>query len=150
MKRMLLALISTLIISSPVLAVEGMIDTESNFTVTETATRLEEVLKEKGMTIFARINHSAGARKVGIDLGETELIIFGNPKAGSPLMKCQQTVALDLPQKALIWEDTSGKVWLSYNAPRYLEKRHKIKGCEEALTKVEKALATIARAATVK
>ncbi len=150
MKRMLIALISTFIISTPLFAVEGMIDSESSFTVTETATRLEKVLNEKGMTIFARINHSAGARKVGIDLGDTELIIFGNPKAGSPLMKCQQTMAIDLPQKALIWEDTSGKVWLSYNAPRYLEKRHQIKGCEEALTKVEKALATIARAATAK
>jgi uncharacterized protein (DUF302 family) len=132
----------------PVFAAEGMIDTESSFTVTETASRLENVLNEKGMTIFARINHSAGARKVGIDLGETEIIIFGNPKAGSPLMKCQQTVAIDLPQKALIWEDIKGKVWLSYNAPSYLAKRHKIKGCEEALTKVEKALAGITKAAT--
>lgn len=150
MQRIIIALVSTLIISSPVFAVEGMIDSKSSFTVTETATRLEKVLNEKGMTIFTRISHSEGARKVGIDLAETEIIIFGNPKAGSPLMKCQQSVAIDLPQKALIWEDTNGKVWLSYNAPRYLETRHKIKGCEEALAKVEKALAGIARAATAK
>jgi uncharacterized protein (DUF302 family) len=150
MKRIIIALVSTLILSTPVFAVEGMIDIESSFTVTETATRLEKVLNKKGMTIFARINHSEGARKVGIELRETALIIFGNPKAGSPLMKCQQTVAIDLPQKALIWENMSGKVWLSYNAPSYLAKRHKIKGCEEALTKVEKALAAIARAATAK
>ena len=150
MKRIISPLISIFVISSPVFAIEGMIDIESSFTVTETASRLENVLNEKGMTIFARINHSAGARKVGIDLGGIELIIFGNPKAGSPLMKCQQTVAIDLPQKALIWQDTSGKVWLSYNATSYLEKRHKIKGCEEPLKKVAKALATIARAATSK
>jgi uncharacterized protein (DUF302 family) len=150
MKRMLIALISTLVLSTPVLATEGMVDTESIFTVSETASRLEKILKEKGMTIFARINHSEGAQKVGIDLRGTEIIIFGNPKAGSPLMKCQQTVAIDLPQKALIWEDMNGKVWLSYNAPGYLEKRHNIKGCEEALAKVKKALAGIAKAVTSK
>jgi uncharacterized protein (DUF302 family) len=150
MKTMLITLISILIISTPVFAAEGMIDIESTFTVTETASRLEEVLNEKGMTIFARISHSDGARKAGIDLAETEIIIFGNPKAGSPLMKCQQTVAIDLPQKALIWKDMDGKVWLSYNATSYLDKRHNIKGCEEPLKKVAQALAGIAKAATSK
>ena len=150
MRRILITLISTFIISSPVFAVEGMIDIESNFTVKETATRLEKVLNKKGMTIFARISHSEGAKNAGIDLAETEVIIFGNPKAGSPLMKCQQTVAIDLPQKALIWEDLNGKVWLSYNTTSYLQKRHNIKGCKEPLKKVAQALAGIAKAATSK
>ena len=72
-----------------------------------------------------------------------ELFLFGNPKVGSPLMKCQQSAAIDLPQKALIWEDADARVWISYNDPRYLEKRHTITGCEEVLLKIEKALAGI-------
>jgi uncharacterized protein (DUF302 family) len=81
---------------------------------------------------------------------ETELIIFGNPKVGSPLMKCQQSVAIDLPQKALIWEDDESKVWISYNDPRYLEKRHNISGCDEVISKIDKALSGITRAASIK
>jgi uncharacterized protein (DUF302 family) len=81
---------------------------------------------------------------------ETELIIFGNPKVGSPLMKCQQTVAIDLPQKALIWVDDQSKVWISYNDPRYLEKRHNISGCDEVIAKIEKALSGITKAASSK
>lgn len=81
---------------------------------------------------------------------ETELIIFGNPKAGSPLMKCQQSVAIDLPQKALIWKDSEGNIWISYNDLRYLEKRHNVSGCEEVISKIEKALAGIAKAAATK
>jgi uncharacterized protein (DUF302 family) len=111
---------------------------------------MESVLKSKGMTIFNRIKHSEGAAGVGIELRDTELIIFGNPKVGSPLMKCAQGVAIDLPQKALIWEDEKGNVWISYNNPRYLEKRHRIAGCENVLAKVEKALAGIAKVAASK
>jgi uncharacterized protein (DUF302 family) len=74
-------------------------------------------------------------------------MIFGNPKVGSPLMKCQQSAAIDLPQKALIWEDDNDRVWISYNDPRYLEKRHNISGCEEVITKIEKALAGITKSA---
>lgn len=131
-------------------AADGVITVPSVFTVNETANRMENVLKEKGMTIFNRINHSEGAGKVGIELRDTELIIFGNPKVGSPLMKCQQSVALDLPQKALIWQDDKDKVWISYNDPRYLEKRHNIIGCDEVIAKIEKALSGIAKAASTK
>ena len=80
----------------------------------------------------------------------SNLIIFGNPKVGSPLMKCQQTIALDLPQKALIWEDKNEKVWISYNSPKYLVERHNLKGCENIIAKVEKALAGISKAAASK
>jgi len=100
------------------------------------------------MTIFNRTKHSEGASKVGIELRETELIIFGNPKVGSPLMKCQQSVAIDLPQKALIWRDENSRVWISYNDPEYLKKRHNITGCDEVIAKIEKALFGITKAAS--
>ena len=150
MKTLILAILVVLIMSVPVYAAEGMIDVESSFGVKETGDRLESVLKEKGMTIFNRVKHSEAAKNVGVELRETELIIFGNPKVGSPLMKCQQSVAIDLPQKALIWKDREDKVWISYNNPRYLEKRHNISNCEKVISKIEKALAGISKAAATK
>lgn len=138
-----------LIIFIPVslMAAEGVVNVQSAFNVKKTADRMENILQKKGMTVFKRINHSAAAAKVGIELRDTELIIFGNPKVGSPLMKCQQSIAIDLPQKALIWENDENEVWISYNNPGYLEKRHAVAGCEKVLLKVEKALAGISKAA---
>jgi uncharacterized protein (DUF302 family) len=101
------------------------------------------------MTVFMRINHAEGAQKVGKKLRPTELIIFGNPKVGAPLMQCGQSVAIDLPQKALIWQDEAGQVWLSYNDPKYLASRHGIKECGEVIKKIEKALGNFARMATM-
>lgn len=150
MKTIYLAALLVLSIAIPVMAADGMINVQSDFNVSETADRLESILNKKGMTIFNRIKHSEGAGKVGIQLRETELIIFGNPKVGSPLMKCQQSVAIDLPQKALIWEDDKSKVWISYNDPRYIEKRHDISGCKEVISKIEKALSGITKAASTK
>jgi uncharacterized protein (DUF302 family) len=150
MKKTILAALSILFIAIPVAAADGVVDVPSTFNVEETADRMVSILNKKGMTIFNRIKHSESAAKVGIELRRTELIIFGNPKVGSPLMACQQSVAIDLPQKALIWEDDSAKVWISYNDPRYLEKRHNISGCEEAITKIKKALAGIAKSASTK
>ena len=150
MKKSILAALSILLIAIPVMAADGMVNVISTFNVKETADRMERILKEKGMTIFNRIKHSEGAGKVGIKLRDTELIIFGNPKVGSPLMECQQSVAIDSPQKALIWEDDKAKVWISYNDPRYLEKRHTITGCEEVILKIEKVLAGIAKSASTK
>ncbi|UCH44970.1 MAG: DUF302 domain-containing protein [Nitrospiraceae bacterium] len=150
MKTLILTILAVLIMSVPAYAVEGMIDVKSSFGVKETGDRLENVLKEKGMTIFNRVKHSDAAKNVGVELRETELIIFGNPKVGSPLMKCEQSVAIDLPQKALIWKDGEGNVWISYNNPRYLEKRHTISNCEEVISKIEKALAGITKAASAK
>ena len=150
MKTLMLAISVVLIMSVTAYAAQGMIDVKSSFGVKETGDRLENVLKEKGMTIFNRVKHSDAAKNVGVELRETELIIFGNPKVGSPLMKCQQSVAIDLPQKALIWKDSEGKVWISYNNPRYLKKRHNISNCEEVISKIEKALAGISKAASTK
>jgi len=132
------------------MAAEGLINVQSDFNVKETTDRLENILNEKGMTIFNQINHSDAAQKVGVELRKTRLIIFGNPKVGSPLMQCQQSIAIDLPQKAIIWEDDKSKVWISYNDPRFLGKRHNIIGCDEVITKVEKALSGITKAAATK
>lgn len=150
MKVLTVTLLSLFLFVTPLLAADGVISVQSAYEVNETADRLENILNEKGMTIFKRINHSEGASKIGIELRETVLIIFGNPKVGSPLMKCQQSVAIDLPQKALIWQDETSKVWISYNDPRYLEKRHSIANCAQVIAKIEKALSNITKAAAVK
>jgi len=149
-KRIFLFLIITFLFSSIALAESGLVSVRSNHSVTETGNRLESILKEKGMKIVARINHAAGAASVDLKLRPTELLIFGNPKVGTPLMQCEQTVAIDLPQKMLIWEDESGEVWLTYNDPGYLADRHGIQGCEENIQKVKGALANFARAAAAK
>jgi uncharacterized protein (DUF302 family) len=147
MKKAILTALAILFLAASAAAADGLVNVPSTYNVEETADRLESVLNEKGMTIFNRIKHSEAAAKVGIELRKTELIIFGNPKVGSPLMKCQQSAAIDLPQKALVWEDENAKVWISYNDPRYLENRHNITGCEEVLAKIEKALAGITKSA---
>ncbi|MDP8269245.1 MAG: DUF302 domain-containing protein [Candidatus Tenebribacter davisii] len=148
MKKSILIALSILWAAVYLYAADGLVNVPSIFSVEKTADRIENILNEKGITIFNRIKHSEGAGKIGIELRDTELIIFGNPKLGSPLMKCQQSVAIDLPQKVLIWEDDNAKVWISYNDPGFLEKRHNITGCEEVILKIEQALAGIAKAAS--
>ncbi len=102
----------------------GMIDMPSPYSVPDTLARLESILKERGLTIFARVDHSGEAEKAGLKMRPTQLLIFGSPKAGTPLMVATPSVAIDLPLKALAWEDERGKVWLSYNAPEFLQQRH--------------------------
>ncbi|MCW8886267.1 MAG: DUF302 domain-containing protein [Motiliproteus sp.] len=150
MKKFLAIAAMTMLSSSPLMAADGMIDVASNHSVVKTADRLEGILKNKGMTVFNRIKHSEAAAKVGVTLRDTELIIFGNPKVGSPLMKCQQSIAIDLPQKALIWADAEGNAWISYNDPGYLQQRHQVEGCGPVFAKVTKALAGITKAAASK
>jgi uncharacterized protein (DUF302 family) len=135
---------------TPLFASEGTINVPSDFSVEQTADRFEKVLQKKNMTIFGRVKHSDSALKLGIELRPTELFLFGNPKVGSPLMRCEQQVAIDLPQKALVWQDEQGKVWISYNAPKYLKERHNISGCEEVLQKLEGALGGLTKAAASK
>jgi uncharacterized protein (DUF302 family) len=103
---------------------DGLVTVPSTHDVKETIDRFENDMKSKGMTIFARIDHAAGAKAVGLSLRPTELLIFGNAKAGTPLMQARQTVGIDLPLKVLAWEDAAGKVWLSYNDPGWLVARH--------------------------
>lgn len=116
--------------------------------VKTTADRLETVLKNKGMTIFARVDHAAGAKKVDKELLPTELVIFGNPKVGTLLMQCEQKMGLDLPLKALIWQDESGQTWYSYDNPESMKAKHDVKGCDPVFEKVKDAMANFAKAAT--
>ena len=102
----------------------GMVDVPSPYSVPETLARFESILKERGLTIFARVDHSGEAEKAGLKMRPTQLLIFGSPKAGTPLMIATRSVAIDLPLKALVWEDESGRVWISYDAPEYLQQRH--------------------------
>lgn len=139
---------STLLFAMHAQAADGLVAVKSSHDVKATADKLESVLKEKGMTVMARVNHQQGAEKAAMELRPTEVVIFGNPKVGTPLMQCAQSVAIDLPQKALIWEDANGEVWLGYNNPEYLKNRHSIEGCDEVLDKVSVALGNFAKAAT--
>jgi uncharacterized protein (DUF302 family) len=106
------------------MADDGLITVPSAHSVKDTIDRLEAALQSAGMTVFARIDHAAGAEKAGLKLGPTELLIFGNAHAGTPLMQMRQTIGIDLPLKALAWEGADGKVWLTYNHPAWLAARH--------------------------
>jgi len=146
---LILPLLFIILIPAPSLGSHGIITIQSSYSAPVTAEHLESVLKEKGMKIFSRIDHSAGAAEIGQSLRPTILIIFGNPKAGTALMMCGQTVGIDLPQKILIWEDVLGQVKLSYNDPRYIADRHGINHCGP-LDKMSDALKGIAEKATGK
>ena len=104
----------------------GLVRIASPHSVPKTLKRLEEFLRSKGLTIFARIDHSGEAAKVGLEMRPTQVLLFGSPKAGTPVMVAAPTVAIDLPLKALVAEDDQGKVWITYNSPEYLRQRHGI------------------------
>jgi uncharacterized protein (DUF302 family) len=109
-----------------VTASKGIIDRASDHAVDQTVDRVKNILQSKGITLFALIDHSGEAKKVGMNMPPTKLLIFGNPKAGTPLMLAAPSSAIDLPLKILVWEDTQGKVWVSYNSPEYLQERHNL------------------------
>ncbi len=126
----------------------GLTTVPSAHGVKDTIDRLESEVKVKGMAVFARIDHAAGAKEVGLSLRPTELLIFGNAKAGTPLMQANQTIGIDLPLKVLAWEDAKGKVWLSYNEPAWLAGRHGMSGQVADMTqRMAAALAAVAKAA---
>jgi len=102
----------------------GIIDQPSSHSVDDTVARLESILQAKQVTLFALVDHSGEAAKVGLTMRPTKLLIFGSPKAGTPLMLAAPSIAIDLPLKIVVWEDGQGKVWLSYNSPEYLKERH--------------------------
>ena len=126
----------------------GMITKKSNYSAKETIDRLEDVLKKKGITIAMRWNHSKKAEAVGISLRPTILLVFGNPKLGSNFFTSKQTSGIDLPMKALAWEDEKGQVWLTYNDPSYIAKRHGITDRDEVVKKMTGALDKFSSAAT--
>ena len=131
------------------MAADGLITVPSSIGPKETMDRLETEVTAKGLTIFARIDHAAGAAKVGLRLRPTELLIFGNAKGGTPMMQVDQTVGIDLPLKALVWQDTSGDTWISYNDPRWIAKRHGLSHEVDAtVNAMSAALDGIARTAT--
>jgi uncharacterized protein (DUF302 family) len=126
---------------------EGLTTNQSSFGPQETMDRLEAEIKAHGMTVFARINHAALAEQAGLALRPTEVILFGNPRGGTPLMQANQTIGIDLPLKALVWKDVSGKTWLSYNEPAWLAKRHEMAGAEGPVKAMGLALADLAATA---
>jgi len=114
------------------MAAEGLITLPSGLESKDTMDRLEAAVKAKGLTVFARIDHAAGAAEVGMPLRSTELLIFGNAKGGTPLMQANQETGIDLPLKALVYEDATGKVWLAYNDPHWIAKRHGVSAYKNA------------------
>ena len=127
-------------------AADGLVEVKSPYQSTETMNRLEAVVRQRGLTVFARIDHAAGAAKVGKTLRATELLIFGSPQGGTPFMECAQTAGIDLPLKALVWEDAASQVWLGYYDPGFLAKRHGAAACP-AVEGLRKALAGLGDAA---
>jgi len=140
MKKLVPGIIAILFSVSAHAGGNGLVSKPSRHSVDETISRLETVVKSKGMTVFLRIDHGADAKKAGLSMRPAQLLIFGNPKGGTPLMNASPSVAIDLPLKALAWEDGDGKVWLSYNTAAYLRDRHEIRRMEEPLAKLDGAL----------
>jgi len=127
-------------------AQNGLITIKSQHSVNETANRFEKLVNDKGLKFFMRIDHSLNAANAELSLRPTQVILFGNPLAGTALMNCGQTIAIDLPQKALFWEDEDGQTWVSYNDPYYLQKRHHLDGCDPVVGKVSNLLSGLATA----
>lgn len=151
MKKIGLMILLAMMVSQPLQAApEGMISKKSPYSVKLTLDRLENILKKKGITIVTRWSHDAGAKRVGLPLRPTELLIFGNPKLGTHFFTSAQTAGIDLPMKALAWQDVSGQVWLGYNDPAYIAKRHGITDRGEIVKKMTAALDKMTSKATAK
>jgi uncharacterized protein (DUF302 family) len=126
----------------------GLTTIPSAHSAKATIDRLESDVKSEGMTVFARVDHAAGAEDVGLPLRPTELLIFGNARGGTPLMQAAQTIGIDLPLKAVAWEDADGKVWLSYNEPAWIADRHGVSGqVGEVAQRLGAALVGLSKAA---
>jgi uncharacterized protein (DUF302 family) len=146
MKRLApLALLALSCAAAPALAADGLIALKSSYSAKDTMNRFEETAKQRGLNVFARIDHAAGAAKVGKTLRPTEVLVFGSPQSGTPFMECAQSVGIDLPLKALVWEDAQGQVWLGYNDPAWLAARHEAASCPAAAG-ITKALSGLAEA----
>jgi len=134
--------------SNALSSIEGLTSIPGSLGPKETMDRLEAEIRAKGLTIFARIDHAAGAAEVGLPLAPTNLIIFGNARGGTPLMQSAQTVGIDLPLKILVWQDAANNTWLSYNEPRWIAQRHGVADVESTIDKMADLLAAIAREAS--
>ena len=130
-------------------AADGLVAIKSPHGAKATMDRLEAAVTQRGLNVIARIDHAAGARKVGQSLRPTEVLIFGHPQGGTPFMECAQSVGIDLPLKALVWEDASAQVWLGYNDPAFLAQRHGVAQCP-VVENLRKALHGLAEAAVAR
>lgn len=148
MKKLSIFLITLFLGINAAQAQQGMTVVPSPNDVATTMDKLEAIVKSKGMTVMARVDHAGNASKVDMSLRPTQLLIFGNPKVGTPLMLCSQSIAVDLPQKMLVWQAEDGQVYLGYNDPAYLKDRHATEGCDAVFEKVSGALGNFAKAAT--
>ncbi len=144
-----LAFLSFLACASFAHAADGLIEQKSSYSAKETMDRFEDTAKKRGLMVFMRIDHAAGAAKIGKTLRATEVLVFGNPQGGTPMMECAQSAGIDLPLKALVWEDAQGQVWLGYNDPSYLAQRHGAAQCP-AVAGLSKALAGLTEAVLAK
>lgn len=147
MRFTLMTILMTLGLISTLTTEAAMISKKSPHSVAATMDKLEATLKEKGVWVVARVNHAAAAKKVGMDMRDTELVIFGNPVLGTPLMVNQQSTAIDLPMKILVWKDDKGQVWVGYNDPQELVKIHGLTGQEAIIKKMQGALENFSNAA---
>lgn len=136
-------------LSSLASAADGLIVLKSPYSAKDTMNRFEAIVKQRDLIVFARIDHTAGAAKIGKVLRPTELLVFGNPQGGTPFMECAQTVGIDLPLKVLVWEDESSQVWLGYNDPAYIAQRHGVSPCA-VVENLAKALKSIAETAVAR
>jgi len=127
--------------------IEGLTSIRSSFDPKATIDRVEAEIRARGLNVFARIDHAAGAAEVGLPLAPTELIIFGNARGGTPLMQSAQTVGIDLPLKILVWQDTANDTWLSYNEPRWIARRHNVANAEPVVSKMTTMLSAIVKKA---
>jgi uncharacterized protein (DUF302 family) len=141
------AIVLCLLFASFSWAADGLIAVKSPHSVKETIDRFEAAARARGLNVFLRVDHAAGAKKIGKELRATELLVFGNPQGGTPLMECAQSAGIDLPLKALAWQDAGGQVWLAYNDPRYLATRHGGGECGPVVSNLTKALAGLAKEA---
>lgn len=135
-----LVVVAFMSVTAASVAADGLIAVQSPHSTSQTLDRLESAAKQRGLKVFARIDHAAGAASVGKSLRPTELLVFGNPQGGTPLMECVQSAGIDLPLKALAWKDAQGQVWLGYNDPAWLAQRHGVVDCP-AVAPISKALA---------
>ena len=144
-----IALAALALAAAPAYAADGLTAVKSPYSVKETMDRLESGAKARNLIVFVRVDHAAGAQKIGKTLRPTELLVFGNPQGGTPLMECAQSAGIDLPLKALAWQDEAGQVWLGYNEPAFLAARHGVATCA-AVPNLKKALEGLVAEATRK
>lgn len=135
--------LSLILFTTNLHASDGMVNLKSNYNVNKTTDRFVKILKSKGITVFTVVDHLKGANSVGLKMNPSKIVIFGNPKLGTQIMQCEPKSAIDLPMKALIWQDKNQQTWFSYNDMKYVMKRHKLSCANGVLTKISKVMSKL-------